>query len=292
MEARRRWNRTISANLAALPWLMLSTLGVAYLLAMVVYPCVASGFDWVEVQHVWRSWQGLNVGVLAFASSLIALRISQQKTADARDRDFRAAKAFLVEAADELSVYLESCASRLRKAWYLTEQGEKEEKWYRLGVAYDPPSGYRDVFARSISLGDSETSRYLIDFILLFQRLRASLDGLEEDSTKEFLHRSYYVKIIECWILSAQLHVKVDGIFKLSRDSKARLHHMDWEDLRNSYSVLNIPYELHGIEQQTKEFLKSWDANERELSCYLDEDDLRTRIRRHHTASRTHTLPT
>ena len=59
--------------LAFLKWVVLLPLVSIYIFSMVVYPFFNGG--WGHVQNVWSSWQALNVGVIAFVSSLIAFYI-------------------------------------------------------------------------------------------------------------------------------------------------------------------------------------------------------------------------
>lgn len=57
----------------------LSMGGLAYVCSMFVAPIFQGDFSWGYVQAVWDRWQGLNVGVLAFAASLTAFSISRGK---------------------------------------------------------------------------------------------------------------------------------------------------------------------------------------------------------------------
>ena len=67
-----------------------------YVYSMFINPFIEGG--WQGALKVWSAWQALNVGFLAFASSLIAFYISRYNAEKQRQREFVAAKAFLPEA--------------------------------------------------------------------------------------------------------------------------------------------------------------------------------------------------
>jgi hypothetical protein len=48
-----------------------------YAFCMLIWPWIAGCGDWGYVQNVWNRWQSLNVGMLAFISSITAFNISR-----------------------------------------------------------------------------------------------------------------------------------------------------------------------------------------------------------------------
>ena len=68
---------------------------IIYFSCMLLYPWIDGNFYWSHVQDIWDRWQSLNVGVLAFISSIIAFNISRFNANKQREREFTAAKAFL-----------------------------------------------------------------------------------------------------------------------------------------------------------------------------------------------------
>ncbi|WP_159737920.1 hypothetical protein [Vibrio atypicus] len=90
---------------------------VVYLASMLIYPWFDGGFSWDYVHSVWYTWQALNVGVLAFASSLIAFNISAYNAEKKRGRDFLAERALLPQALSDLCMYLERSAPLLLEAY-------------------------------------------------------------------------------------------------------------------------------------------------------------------------------
>lgn len=111
-----------------------------YAFSMLLVPVLT--FDWVHVQAVWDRWQPLNVGMLAFLSSVVALNIGKYNADRQTQRNFRAAQAFLPDALSELCDYFEQSAKLLREAWELDSTRKMD---------LQPPSRQMDVnlFLRS-----------------------------------------------------------------------------------------------------------------------------------------------
>ncbi|MEW8626991.1 MAG: hypothetical protein AB2551_14655 [Candidatus Thiodiazotropha sp.] len=78
-----------------------------YFISMFIIPLVDNALNWGGIQNVWDRWQSLNVGMLAFISSITAFNISRFNANKQRERDFLAAKAFLPDALSELIDYFE-----------------------------------------------------------------------------------------------------------------------------------------------------------------------------------------
>lgn len=86
---------------------------IAYSFSMLIYPWFKGGFSWNYVHSVWYTWQSLNVGVLAFSSSIIAFNISRYNSEKQRQRDFIAERALLPQALSDLCKYLEQSSEVL-----------------------------------------------------------------------------------------------------------------------------------------------------------------------------------
>lgn len=68
-----------------------------------IYRFLDDSWDVKQVQSIWHHWQALNVGMLAFMSSLVTFYISKFNANNQRERNFVAARAFLPEALSELT---------------------------------------------------------------------------------------------------------------------------------------------------------------------------------------------
>lgn len=89
---------------------------------MFIYPWLNLGWSWGLVEDVWDRWQGLNVGMLAFISSVTAFNIGRYNAEKQREREFMASKAFLPDALSGLTSYLQLALRCYGKAGRLLEE--------------------------------------------------------------------------------------------------------------------------------------------------------------------------
>lgn len=209
--------------------------GALYAISMLVYPWFVSPRGWKHVQLVWDHWQGLNVGMLAFLSSVIAFNISRYNAEQQRAREFLAAKAFLPQAFSELSEYFKASASVLARAW--NRQGNEN-------IDIDPPNlrnDYREIFEKCIRHATPEVGQYLVDILVWMQVHNARMieffrrgDGIVRINSDRLNLLTYLYRL-------GQLQALINKNFDFARnivpfDSKP----LDWEDFRNAFGNLNI----------------------------------------------------
>lgn len=165
-------------TIQVLAWLT-TPLALLYLISMFAIPWTKGG--WNYTQEVWRSWQSLNTGVLAFLASVAALNIARLSEVRQRQRDFVAAKAFLPEALSELVGYFGSSASLLTEAWLRISNEGVAGRNRRLNSGVPvPPAGYKDVFRRAIQHADPRVGEYLARILMLLQIHCARIANLSE----------------------------------------------------------------------------------------------------------------
>lgn len=209
--------------------------GAVYAISMLVYPWFVSPRGWKHVQLVWDHWQGINVGMLAFLSSVIAFNISRYNAEQQRARDFLAAKAFLPEAFSDLSEYFKASASVLVRAWN-TQRNED--------INIDPPnlpSDYREIFEKCIRHATPEVGQYLVDILVWMQVHNARLreffrrdDGIIRINLDRSNLITYLYRLGE---LQALINKNFDFARNLQPfDSKT----LEWEDFRNAFGLLHI----------------------------------------------------
>ena len=156
---------------------------------MLINPFVIG--DWDYVLKVWSSWQSLNVGILAFISSLIAFSISKYNSEKKRSREFVAAKAFLPEALSELCRYFKESAVLYVEA-YIRASDKEDSCKTSLNIALpNLPADYRDVFSKCISTAKPDVGEHLAYILSRLQVHNARL----KISHIEFKPESSMVKI-------------------------------------------------------------------------------------------------
>jgi hypothetical protein len=168
----------VRMNLIVLATKQIGSLVVlAYFLSMFIAPWFRGGFDWDYIQNVWSSWQALNVGMLALASSIIALNISRFNAEEQRQREFVAAKAFLPEALSELTVYFRSCAQVLIEAWPRVIEHENYRRGALVSLVPDTPNDYKEIFRDCIRHAEPEVGERLALILSKMQIHRARITG-------------------------------------------------------------------------------------------------------------------
>ena len=213
-----------------------AVLGGVYLLCMIVAPWIIGDWRWNFVQDVWDRWQGVNVGILAFAASFIAFEVTRYNESRQRKREFLAARAFLPEALSELTTYLKSSAQARMAAWNSAPQATYPSS----------PSQYKDVFANCIRHADSDTgeqlSALLAEIMMWLQvhaaRLEASIANPAHTAAMK------QINALEGLLLVGELQAKVNRLFNFARglgelDSRP----LAWDDYKTAYFNLSLPLE-------------------------------------------------
>lgn len=141
--------------------------------------------DWIHVQKTWNSWQGLNVGMLAFTSSIIALNISKYSANKQRDREFVAAKAFLPEALSELILYFRFCSRLLVEAWPRVQGEGNQLKTPLENTPPDTPTDYKEIFSNCIKYAEPDVGDRLAFILMRLQIQKARITGFSEMFTPD-----------------------------------------------------------------------------------------------------------
>lgn len=216
-----------------------------YFFSMLIYPWFDGGGDWTHVQKVWSRWQGLNVGVLAFASSIIAFNITRYNANKQRERNFLAAKAFLPAALSELCSYFKLSASILVDAW------EKEPSEKLFAKYPELPKGYEEIFSKCIMYAEPDVGDYLAKILVWLQvhdaRIKDFIDNYNDSSD---ISPNKYNTITYLYRLG-QLQGLVNKLFPFSRSMKKFDNSpLEWDDYENAYGVLNIWIEEIAIDEK------------------------------------------
>lgn len=208
---------------------------VLYIIAMLVYPWFDDKRTWSHVQEVWYSWQALNVGILAFISSIIAFNIAGYNANRQRERNFIASRAFLPAALSELIPYFKTSARVFRESWETDGRGLADVATPAL------PETYKTIFADCIRYSSPEVGDHLSRILVLLQihdaRLRGILHPDEEidvDVVGKHNLLTYLYRL-------AELQALIGLLFDFARgESDFKSRQLEWEDFQNAYSNLNI----------------------------------------------------
>lgn len=221
-----------------LNWVGVPLIGI-YLICMFLYPWIFGHGNWGHVQGVWHSWQSLNVGMLAFLSSVIAFNISRFNANKQRERNFIAARAFLPDALSELTEYFKSSSSLLTEAWQKVRK--KSTKTPLQTQVPNLPEGYKEIFSRCIEFAEPDVGEHLAYILMRLQVHRSRINDLsnsfKEDSTVMVLPQN----IITYLYRLSELQALINKIFGFARGLEAfDGSDLVWEDYRNAYANLDI----------------------------------------------------
>ncbi|PCM43773.1 hypothetical protein CPA50_15575 [Marinobacter sp. ANT_B65] len=227
---------------------------IFYVYGMTIHPLFNGAGGWSNLHKVWMDWQTLNVGVLAFISSLIAFNISKHHANQQREREFIAAKSFLPEALSELVAYFKSSAIVLNEAWWKAKDDSSRKKGPLQSDTPQLPENYKEIFSRCISLAPPDVSVYLSYILMRLQVHNARITGLFEDFQPNSTMSVLPVNVISYIYSLGELQALANKIFDYARGiDDFRDEALNWEDFRNAYRSLNISIgQVDDLEPSTK----------------------------------------
>jgi hypothetical protein len=148
-------------------FLPLTIIFLFYFYFMFISPLFHGGLN--GLLKVLSSWQSLNAGFLAFASSIIAFSIARYNAEKQREREFVAAKAFLSEALSDLSAYFEQSATLYTEAYQRASNEQDSCKTRLKSTLPILPKGYREVFRNCIHSATPDVGEHLARILSLLQ---------------------------------------------------------------------------------------------------------------------------
>lgn len=154
---------------------LISLIAVAvYLFCMVAWP-IWHYRDWAEIQGVWDRWQALNVGVLAFSASIILWYTADLRSKKNDEKEYKAAKAFLVFVASELCREFDNAANLLTERLKL----ESRKAIALEGLTF--PQHLHPYLERYIKYSDPENAQYIVNLIRFYQVYIDRLNSIFKD---------------------------------------------------------------------------------------------------------------
>lgn len=206
-----------------------------YAFCMFAWPWLSGCGDWGYVQEVWDRWQSLNVGMLAFVSSITAFNIARYNAEKQRERDFLAAKAFLPAALSELILYFKSSAAVFSLGWNSSYENKPSF------VVPELPMGYKSVFGDCIRHAEPSVGDYLSRILVWLQvhdsRMR---DYVKQHSDEDYLNPDRH-NLITYFYRLGELYALVGKLFEFARNmGEFDSSPLNWEDFRNAYGNLDI----------------------------------------------------
>ena len=202
---------------------------------MFVHPWIYSDGEWSSVQAVWHRWQALNVGVLAFVSSLIAFNISLYIAEKQRQRDFQASKAFLPDALSQITTYLKSSAKFLVSEWSDSPKVPVTDQLPKLS------RDYKRVFQDCIRHAEPQVGDCLARVLMRLQVHTSRLnDYREQKNSANWIGPSKLTTITYLYRVG-ELQAWVNRLFPFARSLEALDDSpLQWADFKQAYANLDL----------------------------------------------------
>jgi hypothetical protein len=210
-------------------------LALLFAFSMIVLPWIAGHGSWEYVQGVWDRWQSLNVGLLAFISSVIAFNIARYNNDRQRAREFLAAKASLPATLSGLTDYFTESSKLLLNAWKTTTQSSSS-------LVIPPlPHGYQSVFADCIRHAEPEVGEYLAKILARVQIHDSRMRSCAKSLTTPNVVSPFRHNLVTYFFRLGELQAMADKLFDFARNiGEFDPSPLQWPEFENSYSVLGI----------------------------------------------------
>jgi len=239
---------------------ILSKLGIPLVLVYVYFMFIAPFFkgDWNYVLNVWHNWQSLNVGILAFISSLIAFNISRYNSDKQRQREFIASRAFLPNALSLLSDYTKQSAELLKESWNIKNDWNGSSTITLQSNLPKVDSSINKVFAECIRHGSPEVAENLATILVKLQVNDSRLTSLFEGNIRHLNHQNLRVYMY----CLGEIKALVDSLFTFARGrEKFIVPELSLSALHTAYLNLEIHEEfVEGLSELTEKMLSNENA--------------------------------
>lgn len=212
-----------------------------YGISMFLIPWISGRGDWSYVHSVWQNWQGLNVGVLAFVSSLIAFNVGRYNAEKQREREFIAARAFLPDALSELTAYFKLSAILLAEAYERSSEPSENARRELTAVLPVPPNEYKIIFSRCIEKAEPDVGSYLAYILMRLQVHNSRISEIPGSFVEGAQMLVIPQNILSYLFRLAELQALVNNLFEFARGAEPFLDkYPDWDDFRNAYGNLDL----------------------------------------------------
>lgn len=212
---------------------------------MLIYPWFYGSFQWSYVHSVWLTWQSLNVGIIAFASSLIAFNISKFNAERQRERDFIAERALLPQALSDLCSYINKTVPGIIEAGSRAKLPNHERKKpLNADLALKPTSPI-EVFQSCIRVAEPSIGEYLALILNELQvhssRIESMHHSFDQKSKAFHGHRDTISYLYSAGLLRARLNI----LFDFARgNSSFNTNRLTIHEVKMAYQLLDIYPEM------------------------------------------------
>lgn len=238
---------------------VLGVLLVIYVYSMLIHPWILGRFQWDYVHAVWYTWQSLNVGVLAFTSSVVAFNISKFREEKRLEREFIAERALLPQALDDLSTYLSESVPVIAEGYYRCSLPHHERKSPLESPLPIPDKYYILVFQNCIRVAENHVGNHLAQILSELQVHDARLIHMYQSFSENSSTLQIRMNFISYLFCLAKLQAYINRLFDFARgESSFDTSILGLEDFRSAYRSLDIFVETYeGLDTYTANWVES-----------------------------------
>lgn len=239
---------------------LLKIAGLTYVGFMFVSPVIQGRGDWDYIQAVWDRWQSLNVGILAFAASVIALSISRINERRQLQREFISARALLPHALSELAGFCEESAA------YFIEVHDTFTGWsswadLEMPLKQPPeiPTDIFPIFTQCIRTAETQVAENLAQLLSSLQVHRSRMHDLHAMPTSSSLRTANAARLAFDYLVPlALIRANIDKLFDFARgEGSLDITKPNQKEIRTAYAMMKVnPMTINQIWDRTQQFAK------------------------------------
>ncbi|MCU0925148.1 MAG: hypothetical protein MUF44_03625 [Hydrogenophaga sp.] len=239
---------------------LLKIVGLTYVGFMFVAPVIQGRGDWDYIQAVWDRWQSLNVGILAFAASIIALSISRISQRHQLQREFISARALLPHALSELAGFCDECAA------YFIEVHDAFTGWdswldLKTPLKQPPeiPTDIFPIFTQCIRTGETHVAETLAQLLSSLQVHRSRMHDLHLMPTRSSLRTANAAGLaLDYLVALALIRANIDKAFDFARgEGSLDSTKPNQKEIRTAYAMMKVnPLIIDQVWERTQRFAK------------------------------------
>lgn len=229
-----------------------------YFLSMVVFPSIHYCLNWKNIHAVWHDWQTFNAAMIAFASSLIAFKITTYKEEKQRQRNFIAARAALPNTLRLLTKY---CKNSLPLITEINNNINNNASCVRTPLKNNLPNFPKNthtVFQECIRYADDAFGNHLSTILSLLQIYKSRLAHLYNSCGPNSYEVHKKDDMYEHIYLLIEIQTYIDKTYDYARGKLKFINKsLTWTDFDNTLSSMNIDLRhFSGIGSFIKEMLE------------------------------------
>ncbi|MHC3433032.1 hypothetical protein [Delftia lacustris] len=214
--------------------------------SMLFYPAIKYKFDWHWIHQTWMDWQTYNSAMIALIASLIAFEATVYSHRQEKINNFRAAKATLAHALNDICNFTSDCEKILCSVITGAKEGDSSGTYFKIsGISIPTPtSAAMNTFVDCIRYSDTALGNHLAKIMEELQVAQARIENLRTKDLQAISVRRVAKEYID---QLAEIRVYAEDLFFFARNieeftekeiTKSRIHETVDKYFNKSASLL------------------------------------------------------